>query len=174
MNKTVQKIRVTPEMIINDMGLEYPQNFFCEFDTEGDPLNGIEGEAPKIHPRKDGWWIGKTNLSFTVELDGIYRITNLYFYPVSLPARIIFQLPKRHYPPAVPAVPVVPADSAGSADFSDFAVPAAVAAADFRSVPVGSVVEFVSAVQAVPGFSFPEFQHLSFPEASADNYLLPR
>ena len=80
MNKTVQKIRVTPEMIINDMGLEYPQNFFCEFDTEGDPLNGIEGEAPKIHPRKDGWWIGKTNLSFTVELDGIYRITNLYFY----------------------------------------------------------------------------------------------
>ncbi|MBR7100886.1 MAG: hypothetical protein IKC74_01215 [Clostridia bacterium] len=80
MNKTVQKIRVTPEMIINDMGLEYPQNFFCEFDTEGDPLNGIEGEVPKIHPRKDGWWIGKTNLSFTVELDGIYRITNLYFY----------------------------------------------------------------------------------------------
>jgi len=80
MNNTVQKIRITPEMIINDMGLERPENFFCEFDTVGDPSNGIEGEAPKVHPRNDGWWIGKTNLSFTIELDGIYKITNLYIY----------------------------------------------------------------------------------------------
>ncbi|MBQ8393682.1 MAG: hypothetical protein IJX51_07950 [Clostridia bacterium] len=80
MNNKIQKIKITPEMIINDMGLECPANFFCEFDLVGDPLHGIEGEAPKVHPRHDTWWIGETDLSFTVELDGIYKITNIYFY----------------------------------------------------------------------------------------------
>ena len=77
-------------MIINDMGLECPANFFCEFDTVGDPLNGVYGEAPKVHPRNDGWWIGKTNLSFTVELDAVYKITNIFFYNNSgaHPARV--------------------------------------------------------------------------------------
>lgn len=74
------KIRVTPQMIINDMGLERPANFFAEFDKVGDPLYGIEGEAPQIHSRFDHWWIGETDLIFTVELDGIYKITNVLFY----------------------------------------------------------------------------------------------
>ena len=73
------KIRVTPQMIINDMGLERPSNFFAEFDKVGDPLYGIEGEAPQIHSRFDHWWIGETDLIFTVELDGIYKITNVLF-----------------------------------------------------------------------------------------------
>ena len=79
MNKP-QKIRVTPDMIINDMGLEKVSNFFCEFDTDGDPLYGIEPQIPKVHPRHDHWWVGQTDLAFTVELDAIYQITNIYIY----------------------------------------------------------------------------------------------
>ena len=67
-----QKIRVTPEMLINDMGIERIENFFNEFDTDGDPLYGVEPQIPQTHPRHDHWWIGQTDLSFTVELDGIY------------------------------------------------------------------------------------------------------
>ena len=75
MNATPQKIRVTEDMIINDMGIERVSNFFCEFDNDGDPLYGVIGESPKIHRRFDHWWIGETDLAFTVELDGIYHIT---------------------------------------------------------------------------------------------------
>jgi len=75
-----QKIRVTPDMIINDTGLERVENFFCEFDNDGDPLNGIEPQIPQVHPRHDHWWVGQTDLAFTVELDGIYQITNIYIY----------------------------------------------------------------------------------------------
>lgn len=46
-----QKIRITPDMIINDMGIERVENFFNEFDIVGDPLYGIEGEKPVVHPR---------------------------------------------------------------------------------------------------------------------------
>ena len=42
--------------------------------------NGVLGEAPAVHPRHDHWWIGETNLAFTIELDGIYKITDVYFY----------------------------------------------------------------------------------------------
>ena len=38
-----EKIRITKEMIINDMGLERPSLFFEEFDKVGDPLYGVEG-----------------------------------------------------------------------------------------------------------------------------------
>ena len=79
MNKP-QKIRITPDMIINDFGVERVENFFCEFDNDGDPLYGIEGAAPQIHQRHDHWWIGESDLQFTVELDGIYKITNMYFF----------------------------------------------------------------------------------------------
>ena len=79
MNKT-QKIRVTPDMLINDMGIEKIENFFCEFDNDGDPLYGVPGAIPQVHPRHDHWWIGETDLQFTVELDGIYQITNMYIY----------------------------------------------------------------------------------------------
>ncbi len=75
-----QKIRITPEMIINDMGIERVSNFFCEFDNDGDPLYGTPGAIPQVHPRHDHWWIGQTDLAFTVELDGIYQITNMYIY----------------------------------------------------------------------------------------------
>ncbi len=75
-----QKIRITPEMIINDMGIERVENLFCEFDNDGDPLYGIEGQIPQIHHRHDHWWIGETDMSFTVELDGIYQITNMYIF----------------------------------------------------------------------------------------------
>ena len=75
-----EKIKITNDMIINDMGLERPYLFFEEFDKVGDPLHGVEGELPQIHPRKDSWWIGKTDLIFTIELDGIYKITNVFFY----------------------------------------------------------------------------------------------
>lgn len=78
--KKPEKIRITPDMIINDMGLENVANFFCEFDTDGDPLYGVEGEIPKVHPRYDHWWIGQTDLSFTVDLGGVYRITDIYIY----------------------------------------------------------------------------------------------
>ena len=78
--KKPEKIRITPDMIINDMGLENVANFFCEFDTDGDPLYGVEGEIPKVHPRYDTWWIGQTDLSFTVDLGGVYRITDIYIY----------------------------------------------------------------------------------------------
>ena len=44
-----QKIRVTPDMLINDMGIERIENFFCEFDNDGDPLYGIEGQKPQVH-----------------------------------------------------------------------------------------------------------------------------
>ncbi|MBR7100887.1 MAG: hypothetical protein IKC74_01220 [Clostridia bacterium] len=80
MNTTPQKIRITPEMIINDMGIEKVSNFFCEFENDGDPLYGVIGESPKIHRRFDHWWIGQTDLSFTVELDGIYQITDIFLY----------------------------------------------------------------------------------------------
>lgn len=78
--KKPEKIRITPDMIINDMGIENVANFFCEFDTDGDPLYGVEGETPKVHPRYDHWWIGQTDLSFTVDLGGVYRITDIYIY----------------------------------------------------------------------------------------------
>ena len=58
-----QKIRITPDMIINDMGLERVENFFCEFDTDGDPLYGVEPQIPQVHPRHDHWWVGQTALS---------------------------------------------------------------------------------------------------------------
>jgi len=77
---TPQKIKILPDMIINDMGLERPANFFCEFDKVGDPKNGVLGETPTVHPRHDHWWIGETDLAFTVELDGVYKITDVYFY----------------------------------------------------------------------------------------------
>ncbi len=80
MENKPQKIRVTPEMILNDMGIERVSNFFCEFDTDGDPLYGVEGAIPQVHPRYDHWWIGETDLAFTVELDGTYQITDMYFY----------------------------------------------------------------------------------------------
>ena len=83
MNNTPHKIRVTPDMIINDMGIERVSNFFCEFDKVGDPKNGVLGEAPAVHPRHDHWWIGQTDLSFTIEFDGIYRIC----YTVSTKAK---------------------------------------------------------------------------------------
>ena len=80
MKPTPEKIKIVKDMIINDAGLENPANFFCEFDKVGDPLNGIEGEAPTVHPRHDTWWIGQTDLSFTVELDGTFEISCIYFY----------------------------------------------------------------------------------------------
>ena len=80
MSNKPQKIRITPEMIINDMGIEKVSNFFCEFDTDGDPLYGVEGAAPQVHPRHDHWWVGQTDLSFTVELGAVYQITNIYIY----------------------------------------------------------------------------------------------
>jgi hypothetical protein len=46
-----QKIRITPDMIINDMGIERVENLFCEFDNDGDPLYGVEGQIPQIHHR---------------------------------------------------------------------------------------------------------------------------
>lgn len=75
-----QKIRVTPEMLINDMGIERIENFFCEFENDGDPLYGVEGQIPQVHPRHDHWWVGQTDLAFTVDLGAIYQITNMYFY----------------------------------------------------------------------------------------------
>jgi len=75
-----QKIRITPEMIINDMGIEKVSNFFCEFDNDGDPLYGKIGKNPEIHPRQDSWWIGKTDLSFTVELGAVFQITDIYLF----------------------------------------------------------------------------------------------
>ena len=80
MNTTPHKIRVTEDMIINDMGIERVSNFFCEFDNDGDPLYGVIGESPKVHRRFDHWWIGETDLAFTVELDGIYHITDIFLY----------------------------------------------------------------------------------------------
>ena len=80
MNTKPQKIRITPEMILNDMGIEKVSNFFCEFDTDGDPLYGVEGQRPQVHPRHDHWWVGKTDLAFTVDLGAIYQITNMYIY----------------------------------------------------------------------------------------------
>ena len=74
------KIKVTPDMLINDMGLEKIENFFCEFDTDGDPLYGVEGAIPQVHPRHDHWWVGMTDLAFTVDLGAIYQITNMYIY----------------------------------------------------------------------------------------------
>ncbi|MBO5287210.1 MAG: hypothetical protein J6B34_03715 [Clostridia bacterium] len=79
MNKP-EKIRITPEMLINDFGVEKIENFFCEFDNDGDPLYGTEGSIPQVHPRYDHWWIGESDLQFTVELEGIYQITNIYIY----------------------------------------------------------------------------------------------
>ena len=75
-----QKIRVTPDMLINDMGIERIENFFCEFENDGDPLYGIEGQKPQVHPRHDHWWVGETDLAFTVDLGDIYQITNMYIY----------------------------------------------------------------------------------------------
>ena len=80
MNTKPQKLRITPEMIINDMGIENVSNFFCEFDTDGDPLYGIEGQKPQVHPRHDHWWVGQTDLAFTIDLGDIYQITNMYIY----------------------------------------------------------------------------------------------
>ncbi len=80
MNNIPHKIKVTEDMIINDMGIEKVSNFFCEFENDGDPLYGVIGESPKVHRRFDHWWIGETDLAFTVELDGIYRITDIFFY----------------------------------------------------------------------------------------------
>ena len=80
MSNKPQKIRITPEMIINDMGIERVSNFFCEFDNDGDPLYGVEGQIPQVHPRHDHWWVGQTDLSFTVDLGAIYQITNMYIY----------------------------------------------------------------------------------------------
>lgn len=78
--KTPKKLRITPDMIINDFGVENVANFFCDFDTDGDPLNGEAGEAPKTHPRYDHWWIGESDLAFTVDLGDIYHITDVYIY----------------------------------------------------------------------------------------------
>lgn len=80
MSNKPQKIRITPEMIINDMGIERVSNFFCEFDTDGDPLYGVEGQKPQVHPRHDHWWVGQTDLSFTIELGATYQITDMYIY----------------------------------------------------------------------------------------------
>ena len=80
MSTKPHKIRVTENMIINDMGIERVSNFFCEFDNDGDPLYGEIGANPQVHRRFDHWWIGETDLSFTVELDGIYEITDIYLY----------------------------------------------------------------------------------------------
>lgn len=80
MSNKPQKIRITPEMILNDMGIEKVSNFFCEFDTDGDPLYGVEPQIPQVHPRHDHWWVGKTDLSFTVDLGATYQITNIYIY----------------------------------------------------------------------------------------------
>ena len=75
----VEKIRITPDMIVNDMGIERPQNFFCEFDTIGDPKAG-NATAPTVHPRYDHWWIGQTDLRFTVCLPGAHYIESVYIY----------------------------------------------------------------------------------------------
>ena len=75
-----EKIRITPDMLINDFGVERIENYFCEFDTDGDPLYGVEGEVPKIHQRHDHWWIGESDLCFTVDLGAIYQITNMYIF----------------------------------------------------------------------------------------------
>ena len=80
MSNKPQKIRITPEMIINDMGIEKVSNFFCEFDTDGDPLYGVEGQIPQVHPRHDHWWVGQTDLAFTVELGARYQITDMFIY----------------------------------------------------------------------------------------------
>ena len=77
--KTVEKIRITPDLIVNEMGLERPQNFFCEVDTVGDPKSG-EATAPTVHPRYDHWWIGETDLRFTVCLPGAHYIESVYIY----------------------------------------------------------------------------------------------
>ncbi len=79
MNKP-EKIRITPDMIINDFGVERVENFFCEFDNDGDPLYGVIGAEPQIHQRHDHWWIGESDLCFTVDLGAIYQITNMYFF----------------------------------------------------------------------------------------------
>ena len=78
--KKPEKIRITPEMIINDMGIEKVSNFFCEFDNDGDPLYGVEGQIPQVHPRFDHWWIAKTDLQFTVVLGALYQITDMFIY----------------------------------------------------------------------------------------------
>ncbi|MBQ8145859.1 MAG: hypothetical protein IJ039_03675 [Clostridia bacterium] len=75
-----EKIRVTPDMLINDFGVERIENYFCEFDNDGDPLYGVEGAAPQIHQRHDHWWIGESDLCFTVDLGAIYQITNMYIF----------------------------------------------------------------------------------------------
>ena len=77
--KQVEKIRITPDMIVNDMGLERPQNFFCEVDSVGDPKAG-GATAPTVHPRFDHWWIGETDLRFTVCLPGAHYIESVYIY----------------------------------------------------------------------------------------------
>ena len=46
-----EKIRITPDMLINDFGVEKIENYFCEFDNDGDPLYGVEGAIPQIHQR---------------------------------------------------------------------------------------------------------------------------
>ena len=53
-----EKIRITPDMLINDFGVEKIENYFCEFDNDGDPLYGVEGAIPQIHQRHDHWWSG--------------------------------------------------------------------------------------------------------------------
>ena len=75
-----EKIRITPDMLINDFGVEKIENYFCEFDNDGDPLYGVEGAVPQIHQRHDHWWIGESDLCFTVDLGAIYQITNMYFF----------------------------------------------------------------------------------------------
>ena len=75
-----EKIRVTPDMLINDFGVERIENYFCEFDNDGDPLYGVEGAVPQIHQRHDHWWIGESDLCFTVDLGAIYQITNMYIF----------------------------------------------------------------------------------------------
>ena len=63
MSTKPHKIRVTENMIINDMGIERVSNFFCEFDNDGDPLYGEIGAKPQVHRRFDHWWVGETDLS---------------------------------------------------------------------------------------------------------------
>ena len=75
-----EKIRVTPDMLINDFGVERIENYFCEFDNDGDPLYGVEGAVPQIHQRHDHWWIGESDLCFTVDLGAVYQITNMYIF----------------------------------------------------------------------------------------------
>ncbi|MBQ7226672.1 MAG: hypothetical protein IJX02_08760 [Clostridia bacterium] len=75
-----EKIRITPDMLINDFGVEKIENYFCEFDNDGDPLYGVEGAVPQIHQRHDHWWIGESDLCFTVDLGAVYQITNMYIF----------------------------------------------------------------------------------------------